>query len=454
MKDHFLISGIILITIALIFTGCSRTPIVMTSPSPTKTPSLAQTPGLQPNSGLPTASFAQKSSTPIVIASPSPTETPSLTQTPGLQPNSGLPTASSVKKSSTTFEALLSLIPDTPETRNFVAINDYAKMRTLFQISVPGINATPEQQYNYLLNLFMADRHMWNPLAGMAFFGESYWGLDAQSLMKMNNIGLNMADVDQEVDVGCPPRNSRIIKGTFNPQNTRNCLAVIAKNDPPSIEMYGNNQVFSWGEDYKTNLRKADTAPVYDSLGRGGRFVFQDSYSFMTKGTDEIKLLIDTQNGKHRSLAEAKEFILLAQELYMQGTLTAVLSNRTQALASLPSEVREKVQSQVTRLLPYQALGAGEAKDEKGAYILVILVHADDQTAARNIALLQRRINETTSSFSGNPWTYYFSSNTITSKENVLIGKLYMRISSNMVRHFVPYGNGPMNIIEPLLLSD
>jgi hypothetical protein len=48
-------------------------------------------------------------------------------------------------------------------------------------------------------------------------------------------------------------------------------------------------------------------------------------------------------------------------------------------------------------------MALGIAKDKQGLYALIILVHADNETASNNVNLLKRRIEETNSIYTAKP---------------------------------------------------
>jgi hypothetical protein len=358
-------------------------------------------------------------------------------------------------ESSQTFERILSVIPDTPDTREWVAINDYARMRQEFQIDAPSTNATVEEQKEYLFELLK-----WpNPTERLQVAASPGFVNDAKyleyNLKAMHNLGLGFWSIDQDAEAGLPPAMLDILKGRFDLEKTRQALAVSAKDDPPSIETYGGNTIFSWGGDNEINLQKSLMPPVYDFIGRGGRFVVQRDYAFRTTETPGIKLLIDTQNGKHASLSDVSEFQLMAQELSSLGALSALLTNRTQSIdfarsilsasGQYKAQDVEKLLAQEPRLLRYQTIALGMAKDEKGPYALIILVHADDPAAAKNVTLLRQRI-EKTSSLNGSPWTSIISSSSVTSHGRVLTAKLYGYIARNWLSWYYQ--------VDPLVLHE
>jgi hypothetical protein len=356
----------------------------------------------------------------------------------------------------------LSVIPNTDSNRFSVVINDYVQMRKQFQINALYTDATDDEQIAYIQNLISMGRNgdmtgrLLAPGAQIGFIsGYAYLQL---GIGLLRNLGLGYWMIDQEAQAGWPPINFSIVKGTFDPEKTRQALAVSAKNDPPTIETYLENEIYSWGkEDYALDLTKVLAPPVYDNLGRGGRFVFQDNYAFRANGMPEIKLVLDAQNGRQTSLADNKDYKLLAQELSSQNAMCAMLSTNTQTISSVKDslysywsgkpEDLDKYLAQGPKLLPYQTMALGLSKDEKGLYAIIVLVHADNETAAKNESLLKQRIEETNSILYSKKWTTFFSSSSITSRGRVLMAKLY---GDNVCRMWIQwyYQNDPLILHE------
>jgi len=358
-----------------------------------------------------------------------------------------------------TFEKILSVIPDTPNNRAWVAINDYAGMRKEFHVNAPIIDAAAEQQKQYLSDLYnLSDREACYRFAVSPGFINSYQYIDF-SLEAMRNLDLGYWSIDQEVETGRPPEIITILKGQFDPEKTKYSLETNAKDDPPLSETYNGNTIFSWGGDYEIDLVKRLSSQAYDNLGRGGRFVVQRKYAFRTNATPVIKQALDAQNGEFFSLAEVPEFELMAKELSAQGALNAILTDQTQSIDYIRSlltasggyqdEDLDKYLEQGPKLLPYLAIALGMAKDEVGIHLLIILVHTDDQTATENVDLLQQRIDETRSMYFNTTWKSIVTNSSITSHGRVLTAKLYGSILA-----FGCHWNAWYFGLDPLLLHD
>jgi len=334
------------------------------------------------------------------------------------------------------FEQILSIIPNMKNNGAMIAINDYAEMRRQLNVEAPDKDATIDEQMTYVIELLMEEgaENKLSVAAEIGFINGGTLYLQ-QSLEAMQNIGIGYCTIDQEGRVGWPPSNVSLIKGRFDAEKCQQTLVESSKNDPPKIETYGENTIYSWLGDYELNLSKRFTPPVYDNLGRGGRFVFQEKYAFRTNATAPLKSVLSTQEGKLSSLAVVTEFNLLAKELSSYHAMSVLMSDQTQDLAYFKALLAASIQSteedvdlylkQGPLLKPYQTIGLGIAKDKKGLYGLIVLVHADEQTAGENVNLLRRRIDETSTFFTMAGWSSMFTDVSISSKGRVLTATLY-----------------------------
>lgn len=347
-----------------------------------------------------------------------------------------LPTLVSCDSSPGVFEQILSVIPDTTSSRAVVAINDYAQMRKQLQVDAPSKDAPPDEQLKYVQNLYSLDglEKTLTFAATVGFINNNSSYL-LNSFELMSNIGMGYWMIDQEASAGWPPINISIVKGKFDPEKTQEALAESAKDDPPSTEIYDGNTIYSWGGDHEINIGKRLEPPVYDMLGRGGRFVFQNDYAFRANATSPLKQVLYAQKDVQKSLANNPEFNFIAKELDSHGAMSAYLTNQTQSFeitrdllaASSQSGVQgvDEYFSKGPVLLPYQTIGLAIAKDQKGPFALIILVHTNEKTAEENASLLQQRINQTSSFITSINWTTMFTNTSVTSRGRVLTAKLY-----------------------------
>ena len=123
-----------------------------------------------------------------------------------------------------TFSTLLAHIPDTPETRREVSINDFARLRELFDIPLPDAGADHDELIEYLnehlgpvgagVHLGLADSPWISGYTGN-WEGEQY---------TLENLAFGIHNVDQSVLAGPPPGRLEIVEGLFDPEATERAL--------------------------------------------------------------------------------------------------------------------------------------------------------------------------------------------------------------------------------------
>jgi hypothetical protein len=223
-------------------------------------------------------------------------------------------------------------------------------------------------------------------------------------------------------------------------------------------------------------------------LGRGGRIAVQDQYVFRTLGTDDMKGLIDAGLGRRSSLRDAEEFRLPARALSELNCHDIYLSDKTQSLSELDSyrvmlsgeagaydwlvndnekrrtykvffwggdgssvgvqmdspleevqHIRQELQQSLLR--PYLAYGTGRGLDSDGTYIGVVLVHAEEELARENAALLQQRIEGTVNLARSTPW-----------RETVDIERMEIRTEGRLLVARLPLQEDAGYTLDGLLL--
>ncbi|MEE8466540.1 MAG: hypothetical protein V3S68_08700 [Dehalococcoidia bacterium] len=310
------------------------------------------------------------------------------------------------------FEELLGAIPDTPNTRKSVMINDYAAVRELLGIPPTGQDAElPALLEFYLENLGPDYPGIRTYLALGPFIsgmGERWW-----ENSKREYLAFDGRNVDQTVESGMIPAILEVAWGRFDPAATEQALASCAECPPPELERYNDVPFYSWGPDLAGNIRARNTPPAFDHLGRGGRIAVSSEYVYRTLETPGMMGLIDSRNGDGRTLADVAEFRLLVQAMSAMGVYTAWFGNQTYRISETPDdtdvfaylakieesqvEVFEKLKEELgksTLLLPYLAFSTGAGIDDAGPYMALALVHSDAESAEENERRLRDRISE------------------------------------------------------------
>ena len=330
----------------------------------------------------------------------------------------------------TAYAGLLGTIPDTPEVRQQVYINDYALVRQVFDIPLPGPGddeVALEEFYKWLPRFEgEADDPPVPGFGAISFFGpfNQYRNFTAENL---RHLAFDVRSIDQSIVALAFPATLDVIRGRFDPQATDKALESCSGCETPSREEYGGVSYYSWGEDYADNLQLRFAPPAFDEIGRGGRIAVLDEYVFRTLGTPDMEALIDASLNEGASLADVEEFRLLAGGMSRLGAYTMLLSDDVEVwdagdyyelLLQDVATRRDVVQEDVVQaqrelsergpwLRPYEAFATGAGKDENGHYMALVLVHADDSSAEENVGLLRRIIEEEGSVLYDISWSDY-----------------------------------------------
>ena len=349
------------------------------------------------------------------------------------------PTPSNGTDSSTTtsseqggpFFDLMKLIPLTEDSRSIVSFNGYRLAREANGIQAPAEDATDQDLFEYLREL--------GSTTGMA---DGPWisGFIRESMAQLEQrqyLGFGVGDVERSILAGEPPYTLEAVSGRFDPETTDASLAACAECDKPEIQEHLGVKFYSWGEDYKPDLKKSLQPPAYDVLGRGGRIAVLDSVVFRTLGTASMRSLIRTYGGNGDSLADDPDLALAAGALQNLGVYSALLAGDverfTGPLDSLLSpeeraqlqKMRDQLQMEAgTTSDKYSVLGAGVAKDAGGFVTILVFVYEDEGAASRNVQDFEERLANGRSMSTGQPWIEYFPESEVWNEGRALIARL------------------------------
>ena len=406
-------------------------------------------------------------STPEPKATPIPTAEPTATLTPIPEPIT-LPTVPSTPtaESTSVYEELLGLIPDTPWTREEVWINDYARMRELYDMPLPPADADDEAMTQYLDKFYPKNPVLYPhlPRMGLPPFISGYPSIFRYPrpiiVVRRQYLGFDVRNVDQsvlagreqgilEVVAGREQGILEVVRGGFDPKTTEEALEACSECPSALREQHRGVSFYSWGEDFVEDSTKFRGPPAYDFAGRGGRIAVQDNYVFRTVWTEGMKALIDASQGRRATLADVEDFRLLAKGMTDLEAYATVLSDWTPGFGNIETWMFGEIGSQnlmtaeikvvgdlsMTPLLrPYISFASGQGKYERGPYMALTLVHSDATSAEENVALLRRRIEETGSFWRGDLWIDMVDSMEITAEGRVLSAKLWGDIAVVWIR--------------------
>ncbi len=368
------------------------------------------------------------------IATP---EGPTPTPRPTVTPHAPIPVEHASfrlhTEGASVLEEMLRAVPDSPNTRTMVWINDYAAARALFGIELPDLEAEQSEVNRYLIRLAQAHMARGPRISGFDFHGTSF------STYPFMALGLRNAD--QSVMAGEFPMVLEAVTGRFDPKLTASTLARCAECPRPAVSTHGGVEFYSWGEDFEADRDRRLTPPAFDDSGHGGRIAVQDTVVLRALYTEGLHTLIDAGRGTAASLADVDEYSLVARGLAGLGAYSVLISGDIfaveETLAALvdrgpPPGVRwteETVRAALTGselLVPFDLVGSGWGIDEQGrTFTAIALVHADAQAAERNVERLISRIQSGVTPLGEKPWTELVWRAEVATDGRVLLAKLF-----------------------------
>ena len=339
------------------------------------------------------------------------------------------------------FFDLMKLIPLTEDNRSIVSFNGYRLAREANGIQAPAEDASDQDLEEYLREL------------GSTGLAAGPWisGFTRESMAQLERkyLGFGVGDVERSILAGEPPYTLEAVGGRFDPETTDASLAACAECDKPEVQEHLGVKFYSWGEDYKPDLKKRLQPPAYDVLGRGGRIAVLDSVVFRTLGTAGLRSLIRTYGGNGDSLADDPDLALAAGALQKLGAYSALLvgdvERFTDPLDSLLSaeeqaqlqKMRDQLQMEAgTTSDKYSVLGAGVAKDSDDFVTILVFVYEDEGAASRKVQDFEERLANGRSMLTGQPWAEYFPESEVWNDGRALIARLrteHHRIWEQMV---------------------
>lgn len=356
-------------------------------------------------------------------------------------------TACNVAPSQSAYTHLLEMIPDTPETRASIYIDDYDVVREVYDVpNVPGPGDSDEvlaKYYDWIPSKEdLSDSNVPNWRFGSkAHFSDSpyetfltrhshYFDFDVRNIKQTIVAG--------EVKTGKVfTRRFDVTGGDFDPQDAATKLDSCDDCREYIQDQYGEIDYYSWGDPLSENMSMRFSPPSHDHRGRSGVVAVMDSYVVRTSDVDAMELIIDTSQDRVPSLADLGQYQVLADGMAKLGAYSMFLSSRTFDVEWYREWVRGKYgQKQDADALeagimsggllrPYVAYGTGAGYEGDGPYMALALVHSSSGDADGNVVLLRERINEGKSvAFKGELWSEIIDSVEIESDGVLLLAKV------------------------------
>ena len=249
----------------------------------------------------------------------------------------------------------MKLLPDSSETRSLVAINNIALTRELFDIPLPGPDPSEEALRGYFVAL--AESSLIVRDGGWL---SGFHGLGPK-VIKREFLDFNFTQYEQTMVAGevriRPDYQGgyrtcafqlEVIRGRFDPQATGDAIAVCTECPSHDEEEYEGVTVYKWTEGLNGELRLRMRPPAFDSMGRGGNIVITEDFAIRTLEAKVARMLIDASQGKEMAtLADVKDFELLAKELDKLGVHSALMTDQLLAV----DESRERAKALQSRVI-------------------------------------------------------------------------------------------------------
>ena len=306
--------------------------------------------------------------------------------------------------SSQAYLQLLGMIPDTPEMRASVVINDYTMIRHV-GMSLSGPDDVEEDLERIRDQYRSAQWDVPLVVAQDVFLGPLNLQDNRSRNLEVNQnrryLAFDYVNMDQSVVAGFPPHTIDLIAGRFDPRLTDEAISACSECPSPSREEHRGIRFYAWGEDYRTDTHRSFSPPAFDSLGRGGRIAVLDSFVIRTLGTSEMESVIDASLNEVPSLADVQEFRVLTDMMHRLGAYIVFLSDEAERFKPGPALSEDMG----PLLRPYEAYAMGAGVDSDGSYMALVLLHSDSKSAEDNVELLRRIMQEEHSVDQKRPWT-------------------------------------------------
>ena len=329
-----------------------------------------------------------------------------------------------------TFVDLLDLIPDAPDARARVELNNYQLAQEVLEIPVESMN-----DYNALWSYyggFAGPRDSPGPalLSGPFSSGYSDYSFGNPNI---GFFGFHLRDMTQSVITGLHPARLEIMVGEFDPDDVDRRIQACSDCPAAETERHGGVTFYSWGEDVETSLISRFNPPAFDQVGRGGRIAVMPNLVFRTVETPGMRDLIDARQRATSTLSEVDEFRRIAQSLDRAGAYSAFITDDVGpldfdawidgqiALSGYAASSKEALRIQVydggaTLLQPYLAFGVGAGMHGAEQFMALVLAHDDAESASRNEELLESQLRTGSSVLTGAAWAEIYDIDDIDSR--------------------------------------
>lgn len=338
---------------------------------------------------------------------------------------SSTPDKTTEETSNNRWLEMLRLIPATDNTTMAAYVQDHAYL-------LEKKKQYPEVAEVMDIWSMMQNNRFWN----LAHYDDNEW---------RQTMGFVRADVEIEVFAPrlIPLENYQALRGYFSRETIDTALKADPINDDLKLIAYHGLEFYSSGEDGMNLDKRSNRNP----LGQGMRLAVVNDLVFATNFTGAMEEMIDNYQDNMESLADREAYQLLSTGIIKLDAFTAFFSTESQAQTRMKerykdiiddpgegegSRIRQTMAEQLQRevlLEPYQAYATGAGLDEKGYYMTIVLVYADEKMAKENVTLLEKQIRQSKTD-ADKPWTEFIESMEITYEGRLTMAKLYGHAAS------------------------
>lgn len=328
--------------------------------------------------------------------------------------------APDVEQPLTVFERLLALVPDTPDSRRAVRMNDIRGAAIAQGIALPGPDATPEEIVQFKQDVAFGTvrpaEFIMQPGDGWISGYQRDYGPVANDTKA--TLGFDARDIEASVLMGeanQPPQPlSEIVLGQFDGALAIELMAACGECPPHRVASYEGQDYFTWDGPDAWSLRNAQLPPSFDALGRAGHIVVSDEYVARSFEIPDLEEIIATASGSTGNLLSDGAYRAVARSLSAGGAVSALITDQSfdvetvilalggedvfenqEESGQLEPGTTDRIRAGVSEsgpLEPFSVLGVGLGRDEAGAFALVGLAYADTETAAEAALQLRARM--------------------------------------------------------------
>ena len=345
---------------------------------------------------------------------------------------------SSVAEGESAFVAMLGLIPDTPEAREHVVINDYRRLREITGARPPTDDRDVEAVRAYAEKLFgIGTDALVVPFTAFISGGPHVpAGWDGLTeVITQENVGFSFADID--LDIEAEGRYPSMLyysaaRGSFDPAASAHAVQGCSGCAPPDeVAEFEGVTYFSWGADDELNVRAALEPPSFDELGRSSRLAFQPEYVFRTYATEPMREMIAAARGG-QSLAGDEHFRSAALVLEERGAYRVFLADSYLSVEEFGETIAGRTDldtddwppDDAVFLLPYEVLAVGSVLEGTDRFYVVVLTHRSEDRARENVKRFERITSGGTSYYRMRPWNELFDEVEIEVRGRLLIARI------------------------------